>query len=90
MIATGEKPAPVRLRTSRAGSSWMRFHRPTAAAEGVDEHLAAVGGGLVGVSHLEVQFGFSLRKERHGMYITITVIYCQQIFHLKMHFSSPG
>src|ERR1039457_5358946 len=26
--ATGQKPAPVRLRTSRAGSLWMRSHRP--------------------------------------------------------------
>src|ERR1035437_3067145 len=27
-LATGEKPAPVRLRGSNEGVSWMRFHRP--------------------------------------------------------------
>src|SRR5664279_5401077 len=27
-LATGAKPAPVRLRGSNEGVSWMRFHRP--------------------------------------------------------------
>jgi hypothetical protein len=42
------------------------FPKIKAAAEGIDEHLAAVGGGLVGVGQLEVQFGFSLGKSWHG------------------------
>jgi hypothetical protein len=33
---------------------------------GAHEQLATMGGGLVGVSHLDVQFGFSLRKSWHG------------------------
>ena len=42
------------------------FPEAKAAAEGIDQHLAAVGAGLIGVGHPEVQFGFSLREERHG------------------------
>ncbi len=36
-----------------------------AAAEGIDQYLAAVGGGLVGVGQVDVQFCFSLRKSSH-------------------------
>ncbi len=38
------------------------------AAEGVDQHLAAVRGGLIGVGDLDVEFGFSLGSGGHGLY----------------------
>jgi hypothetical protein len=47
------------------GSSRNKFlsgcaAKAKAAAEGIDEHLATVGGGLVRVGQLEVQFIFRL------------------------------
>jgi hypothetical protein len=36
------------------------------ATEGLHQHLAAVGGGMVGVGQLEVEFAFSLGVGRHG------------------------
>ena len=38
-----------------------------AAAEGVDEHLAAVGGGVVGVGQVKVKFGFLFGDGWHGI-----------------------
>jgi hypothetical protein len=33
-----------------------------------------MGTGVVGVSQLEVKFGFLFGKQRHGFYITVKVI----------------
>jgi len=37
-----------------------------AATEGVHQHLAAMGGGLVGIGQLDVQFAFSLGVSGHA------------------------
>jgi hypothetical protein len=37
-----------------------------ASAERIDQDLTAVGRGLVGVGQLEVKFGLSFGKSRHG------------------------
>ena len=43
------------------------FPQAKAAAEGIEQDLAAVGGGLVGVGQLEVEFRLSLGLGRHGV-----------------------
>jgi hypothetical protein len=42
------------------------FPQPSTAAEGIDQDLSAVGGGLVRVGNLKVKFGFSLCKSSHA------------------------
>ena len=37
------------------------------AAQGIDQQLATMGGGMVGVGQLEVQFALSLRKSWHDV-----------------------
>ena len=61
-----------------------------AAAAGIDQDLAAVGRGLLGVGQLEVESGLTFGISQRGNNITIMVLLYQHLFHLLMLFAALG
>ncbi len=62
------------------------FPEVEASAERVNEHLAAVRRGLVGVGQLEVKFGFSLGESGHALHLHNGDVVSTDFSHIRAFF----